>query len=131
MPEELRVSFGYQQEGHFTMDEVDAKFYNELPGVTYEFRDKDGRLAIPAPDADQWIQVVGQAIMALPALATIIKAWLDSRRRVIVIEVGNDKLSYKGPGLKEDAPEIQAMIEKLIKKASSHDARIEALILPD
>ena len=113
------------------MDEVDAKFYNELPGVTYEFRDKDGRLAIPAPDADQWIQVVGQAIMALPALATIIKAWLDSRRREIVIEVGTYKVTLKGPGLKYGAPEIQAMIEKLIKKASSHDARIEALILPD
>ncbi len=132
MPEELTVSFSYQERGHGTLYGVDPQFYRQLPGVDFEYRDaRSGRPELPRPDPDQWLQVAGVAVVALPALATIIKAWLESRRRKIVISSGKYKLEYEGPGLREDAPEIQAMIEDLTRKARSKGISITVYVVPE
>jgi hypothetical protein len=133
MTKKLTLSYELAMEGHAAVGLVDAEFYRALPNNSEEYRDRStGTQVTPLPtDIPQLVTVAGSAVLSSGALATVIKTWLESKRRKIVITFGGtgDKIEYEGPGLAEDAAEIEAMIER--HRGDSDFARVQATYLPD
>lgn len=63
----------------------------------------------------QIIVVIGSGILSSSVIATVLKAWLDSRKATLTIQIdGNRKtLTYEGHHLNQDAAPLQTLLEKL------------------
>ncbi len=63
----------------------------------------------------QIIVVISSGILSSSAVATVVKAWLDSRKTTLAIQIdGNSKtLTYEGHHLNQDAAPLQALLEQL------------------
>ena len=71
----------------------------------------------------------GSAVLSSSVLAAAIKAWIEGRRRRIVISVADTKLEYEGPSL-TDMREIELMIDKLAQEFPDQRLSIQVNELP-
>ena len=66
-------------------------------------------------DLVQIIVVISSGILSSTTIATVIKAWLDSRKTRLTIQIDGEtkKLEYEGLYLGRDVSTIQALLETL------------------
>jgi hypothetical protein len=72
----------------------------------------------------------GTALLTSAAFASLVKAWLASRRRKITISnsrTGNS-ISYEGPNLHEDIDDIVAAIDRLVGGEAPAELQVSARI---
>jgi len=69
---------------------------------------------------DQILMFIGSTILSSATIATIIKAWIEGKRRKITITTSSNKkhLEYEGPDIARDSATIAAMIEKLAEESA-------------
>lgn len=81
----------------------------------------------------QILMFIGSTILSSASIATIIKAWIESKRRKITITATSDqkRLEYEGPDIALDSATIAAMIEKLAEDSSCTTFYIVAEALSD
>jgi hypothetical protein len=72
-------------------------------------------------DLVQIIVVISSGILSSTTIATVIKAWLDSRKTRLTIQIDGEtkKLEYEGLYLNQEVSTIQAILETLSKE--THD----------
>jgi hypothetical protein len=63
----------------------------------------------------QIMLVLSSGILSSSAIATVVKAWLDTRKTTLTIQIDGDRktLQYEGHHLKEDAATIQTVFDTL------------------
>jgi predicted esterase YcpF (UPF0227 family) len=99
-------------------DRADVRdFFRHLPNCKEEVYTEYKHYAKGSGPGTEIVTYVGSALLSSAAVASVIKAWLASRRRKIRITVVGGSLEYEGPNLKKDAEEIAAMIDKLVQKS--------------
>jgi galactitol-specific phosphotransferase system IIB component len=66
-------------------------------------------------DLVQIIVVIGSGILSSTTIATVVKAWLDSRKTRLTIQIDGEtkKLEYEGLYLSQEVSTIQAILETL------------------
>jgi galactitol-specific phosphotransferase system IIB component len=66
-------------------------------------------------DLVQIMVVIGSGILSSTTIATVVKAWLDSRKTRLTIQIDGEakKLEYEGLYLSQEASTIQAILETL------------------
>ena len=71
-------------------------------------------------DLVQIIVVISSGILSSTTIATVIKAWLDSRKTRLTIQIDGDRkiLTYEGHHLNRDTPTIQTLVERLSEKTN-------------
>src|SRR5436190_596204 len=72
-------------------------------------------------DLVQIMVVIGSGILSSTTIATVVKAWLDSRKTRLRIQIDGEskKLEYEGLYLRQEVSTIQAILETLDEEA--HD----------
>ena len=110
MSEKLELRFQYV-EGSAT---VDVGFLQALPDMKLEPPVRDSILR-------GTVIISGTAAATVTALASIIKSWLATRRTKI--EIANiktgKKITYEGPGLKEETVEIADKLRGLVDESGT------------
>ena len=147
--EEILVSFHYQS-GWFPWDEdKDVLFLMELKEKgpllkeKYLWEGRDGEIRdsyyplefdkVSPYDDDNGSTLLAfiTAILSSSVLASFIRYWLLSRRSKITISVGDRKVEYEGPNIKQDEATIQAMIEQLLQEEKGQELSIDCKLLPE
>jgi hypothetical protein len=66
-------------------------------------------------DLVQIMVVIGSGILSSTTIATVVKAWLDSRKTRLTIQIDGEtkKLEYEGLYLSQEVSTIQALLETL------------------
>lgn len=133
MEKTIHFHYGYRMEGHYAIANIDPFFYETLPTTKEEyFNTETGESETPPPDdTEQLITVVGSVLASSAIIASLIKAWLETRKCKITISIdGKDKkVIFEGPNNEKSIELIQAMIEGLAIESKS--LRIESHYLAD
>jgi len=114
MPSEFEFEYSYSESNPGT----GWDFYNyRLPNVKVDHIDlmTKRRNGPVHGGTDQILMFIGSTILSSATIATIVKAWIEGKRRKITITASSDKkrLEYEGPDIALDSATIAAMIEKL------------------
>jgi hypothetical protein len=122
MAKDIQVSWGYREGS-----DHDDSFYRSLPGAKESWRTSDGRPPLGG-DFGQVLIFVGGAALSSTTLAAAIKAYIEGRKRKIVISIdGSQKrIEYEGPDLAADIKTIEAMIDKLVEESNSNTLTLHA-----
>ncbi len=105
-----------------TYGEIDIDFYNRLPGVRFEHVNPNtGLPAVPAPGFGNTVRTIVLAVVSSTALTHAIDDYLKTEPTVIeiIVKDGNQekKLHFEGPNIKQSEPEIEKLIDDLVKGA--------------
>jgi hypothetical protein len=75
-------------------------------------------------DLVQIMIVIGSGILSSTTIATVLKAWLDSRKTRLTIRIEGEtkKLEYEGLHLSREVSSIQAILETLGEQTHNTDA---------
>lgn len=79
-----------------------------------------------------WVIVSGSAAATVTALASIVRTWLQTRRRKITISIpGRGLLEYEGPNLSLDWSRVEGALQQLMDGADMRQVSIEAVDLDE
>ncbi len=124
------ISFHYDSsEKTYSYGDRNREFFGQFPNVRESqhpaYKNKSIYLG-----GDSWNYFVyaGGALLSSATMAAAVKAWIEGRRRKIVIEIDgtNKKVEYEGPDFPHDVKEIEAMIDKLAEDSVHDSLRIRA-----
>lgn len=117
MAENVNLRYGYYEGAE---ELVDVLFFRQLPerkpDPPVRYSEKGIELAGPDPISIGDVIISGTATATVGALASIIKAWLASRRTRIELKnnaTGNS-IVYEGPGLSKEIIDISTELSKLM-----------------
>ena len=107
---------------------LDRDFFRQFQGVKETRRSSEGRPVLKGGDLGTYLVFAGSAVLSSTVLAAAIKAWIEGRKRRIVVSIkSHDKeIQYEGPSLKHDLKEIELMIDRLSDESPESTLTIRA-----
>jgi hypothetical protein len=114
MPKDITVHYSYS-ELKIGLGIADRDFFKQFSNLKEVVRSSDGR-SVPKGDVGNYLIFAGSAVLSSATFAAAVKAWIEGRRRKIVVTVGDKKIEYEGPNLSRDIKEIEGMMDKLAEE---------------
>lgn len=108
---------------------LDRDFFSQFPDVKETARSSDGRpVRKDIGDLGSYLVFAGTAILSSKVVAAAITAWLEGRKRKIVISIkgGDKEVQYEGPNLERDLEEIALMIDRLANESPESSLMVRA-----
>jgi hypothetical protein len=103
---------------------LERDFFEMFPNAEHSVHKTD--LGAKMGGTAEIIVYAGSALLSSATVAAALKAWVDGRRRKIVISIADKKLEYEGPNLPHDLEMIEGMIERLSTDTTSKEFTISA-----
>ena len=103
---------------------LERDFFQMFPNAEHSVHKTD--LGAKSGGTAEIIVYAGSALLSSATVADAIKAWVEGRRRKIVISIADKKLEYEGPNLPHDLEVIERMIERLSTDTQSKEFTISA-----